>query len=168
MVGLCAFEYRPRVLGFSKTFPIINAGENLLACRERMMREIKESDWKLLKQIHSQALERFCKQVLLEIECINCDTAKGFHQKYLDIYEVLHRHDKQMARIFDDLRRSTALIHLASMKARGLLTDDEFSRFSEESRNLVDQLLGSRPNASDFVEQHDAKQDRKGIRRTTR
>lgn len=108
-----------------------------------MMREIKESDWKLLKQIHSQALERFCEPVLLEIERINCDTAKGFHQKYLDIFEALHRHDKEMARIFDDLRRSTALIHLATMKARGLVTNDELSRVSQETRNLVDQLLGS-------------------------
>ena len=101
------------------------------------MREIKESDWKILRQLHSVALERFCQQILLEIERINTDSAKSFHQKYLNIYEVIRRRNKEMAQIFDDLRRSTALTHLAAMKACGLLTEDEFLRFSQETRNLV-------------------------------
>ena len=108
-----------------------------------MMRQIKESDWKLLRQLHSEAVERFCKQILLEIERINSDRAKSFHQKYLDIFEVLHRRDKEIAQTFDDLRRSTALTQLASMKARGLLTEDEFLRFSQETRDVVDLVLGS-------------------------
>jgi hypothetical protein len=29
------------------------------------------------------------------------------------------------------------------MKARGLLTEDEFSRFSQETQEVVDLLLGS-------------------------
>ena len=107
------------------------------------MREIKESDWKLLRQLHSEALERFCQQILLEIERINSDRAKSFHRKYLDIYEVLQRRDKEIAQTFDDLRRSTALTQLASVKARGLLTEDEFLRFSQETQNAVDRLLGS-------------------------
>lgn len=107
------------------------------------MREIKESDWKILRQVHSEALERFCKQILLEIERISSDSAKSFYRKYLDIYEVLQRRDKEIAQTFNDLRRSTALIHLSSMKARGLLTEDEFLRFSQETQNLVDLLLRS-------------------------
>jgi len=93
--------------------------------------------------LHSEALERFCKQILLEIERINSDRAKSFHRKYLDIYEVLQRRDKEIAQTFDDLRRSTALTQLASVKARGLLTEDEFLRFSQETQNAVDRLLGS-------------------------
>jgi hypothetical protein len=107
-----------------------------------MMRQIKESDWKLLRQLHTEALERFCKQILLEIERINSDRAKSFHRKYVDIYELLHRRDKELAQTFDDLRRSTAFIHLASMKGRGLLTEDEFARFSQETREVVDLVLG--------------------------
>ena len=30
------------------------------------MREIKESDWKILRQLHSDALERFCRRILLD------------------------------------------------------------------------------------------------------
>ncbi len=107
-----------------------------------MMRQIKESDWKLFRQVHSEALERFCKQILLEIERINADRTKGFHEKYLDIWKVLKRRDKEMAQAFDDMRRSTAWTRLASMRGLGSLTEDEFLRFSQEAREVVDLMLG--------------------------
>ncbi len=107
-----------------------------------MMRQIKESDWKLFRQVHSEALERFCKQILLEIERINADRTKGFHEKYLDIWKVLKRRDKEMAQTFDDIRRSTAWTRLASMRGLGSLTEDEFLRFSQEAREVVDLMLG--------------------------
>ncbi len=108
------------------------------------MREIKESDWKILRQLHSEALERFCKQVLLEIDRINSDGGKSFHQKYLDICKVIDRRDKEIAQTFDNLRRSKAFIQLASMKGRGLVTEDEFLRLSQETRDAVDLLLGDK------------------------
>ncbi|MGO9271920.1 MAG: peptide ABC transporter substrate-binding protein [Terriglobia bacterium] len=106
------------------------------------MPEIKESDWKILRQVHKEALERFCEQILLEVERINSDSAKSFHQRYLDIWKVLRQRDKEMGDTFDDLRRSTGFTQLASMKARGLLTEDEFLRFSQEIREIVALLLG--------------------------
>ena len=105
------------------------------------MSEIKEPDWKNLRQLHTVALERFCERILLEIEQIHSDTTKSFHQKYSQIFAVLRRRDKEMALTFDNLRRSTALHQLAAMKARDLLTEEEFSRFSQETRDVVTQLL---------------------------
>jgi hypothetical protein len=101
------------------------------------MRQIKESDWKILRQLSPEALERFCKRILREIEQINSDSTKSFHQKYLDIYEVIHRRNKEMALAFDDIRRSNALIHIMAMKSRDLLTEDEFYRFSQETRDII-------------------------------
>ena len=49
------------------------------------MREIEESDWRVLRQLHSIGLERFYKQILLQVEGINRDCARSFHQKYLDV-----------------------------------------------------------------------------------
>ena len=108
-----------------------------------MMREIKESDWKILRQLHSNALELFCKRILLEIEHIHSDSTKSFHQRYLDIYAAMRRRDKEVALVFNDLRRSTAFAQLAGMKSRDLLTEDEFSRFSQETQEIVALLLGS-------------------------
>jgi hypothetical protein len=109
-----------------------------------MTRQIKETDWKLLRQMHPIALDRFCQRVLSEVQSISTDNAKSFHQRYLDIFDVIQNRDKDMARTFDDSRRSTALIQLAAMRSQGLLTDDEFQRFSEETRTFIEVLLGIR------------------------
>lgn len=127
----------------SKSLGLRPAGRERYGSRKAMMREFKESDWKILRQVRSEALERFCKQILSEIERMNSDSAKSFHRKYSDIWELLRRRDKELAQAFDNPRRSAAFIQLASMKGLGLLTEDEFLRFSQETRDAVDLLLGS-------------------------
>ena len=106
-----------------------------------MMRAIKESDWKILRQLKSQALERLCEEILLEIAQINADTAKTFHERYLSVYKILQRRDKEIAAIFNGFSRSTALLRLAAMKRRGLVTEDEFSRFSQETQEAIALIL---------------------------
>lgn len=107
------------------------------------MREIKESDWKTLRQLHKVALERFCERILSEVAHVTADRTKTFHQRYLEVWRTLRERDKEMAQAFDDLRRSRALFQIASMKNLGFLTDDELHRFSQETQERVDLLLGS-------------------------
>lgn len=107
------------------------------------MREINESDWKILRKVHAAALERFCEQILLEIERIQADSTKTFNQRYIDIYDAIQRRDKEIAQTFDDLRRSSAFTQLAAMKSRGLLTEVEFSQFSQETQDVISLLLGA-------------------------
>lgn len=102
-----------------------------------MPREIKESDWKLLNQLRAVALERFCQRILSEIERINANNAISAHQRYLEIYQVIERRDKEIAQIFNDHRRSTALNELASIQSHGLLTPEEFLHFSQETRDVI-------------------------------
>lgn len=98
---------------------------------------IKESDWKLLSQLRTDALERFCQQILSELENINANNAISAHQRYLEIYQIIHRRDKEIAQTFNDHRRSTAFFELAAIKTHGLLTPEEFQRFSQETRDAV-------------------------------
>ena len=44
-----------------------------------MMREIGQPDWKLYRQLHPVALERFCQRVLSDIERPAKDSAKTSH-----------------------------------------------------------------------------------------
>jgi hypothetical protein len=110
--------------------------------RKALRREIKESDWKILRRLHAQALERFCQQILLEVERINADHTRSFHQKYLALYEFVQRRDRELAQTFDDLRRSTAFIQLAAMQSRGLVSEEEFAQFSQETQQVVALLVG--------------------------
>ena len=105
------------------------------------MRDINESDWKILRQLHPQALERFCEQILLEVEAIRSDGAKSSHQQYLAIHGIMQQRNEEMAQIFDNKRRSTAFNQLADMKFRGLLIEDEYSMFSRDTRQVVARLL---------------------------
>lgn len=102
-----------------------------------MSGQIKESDWKLLSQLKTDALERFCQRILSEIESINANNAISAHQRYLEIYQVIERRDKEVAAIFNDHRRSTALNELAAIQSHSLLTPEEFLRFSQETRDSV-------------------------------
>jgi hypothetical protein len=106
------------------------------------MREIKESDWKIFRQLHKVALERFCERILSEIERVNAESTKTAHQKYLEIYDLTRRRNEEVAALFDDFRRSTAFFQIVAMKQRDLFTEEEYSRFSEEIRNRIDSLLG--------------------------
>ena len=105
------------------------------------MLEIKESDWKIFRHLHAVALERFCRRALDDSERLHGDTSLSAHERYIAIYRLFDERDKEVARLFNDLRRSTALWQLAAIKGHGLLTDDEFARFSQEAQNLVAALL---------------------------
>jgi hypothetical protein len=96
------------------------------------MREIKESDWKVLRRVHPLALERFCGRVLAEIGRVSRDGAKGHHARYLQVFGIIQQRDREMARLFDNPRRSHALTMLAQIRSQGLLTEDEFSSLSPE------------------------------------
>jgi hypothetical protein len=112
--------------------------------RVNMPREIKEADLKVLRRLHPLALERFCERVLAEIESVKHDDARSFHQRYLDIFEIVERRDREMARIFDNPKRSNALTMLALMRSQGLLMEDEYFSLSPETRGAIELLQGAR------------------------
>ena len=104
---------------------------------------IDESDWKLLRQLHKVALERFSKRILEELEEIRTNFSMGYHERYLEIYALIDRRNEDMARAFDDPRRSRAFDHIAALCALGLLTKEEFSGFTEHSQEIMKSFLGS-------------------------
>jgi hypothetical protein len=106
--------------------------------------DIPESDWKIFRQLHRVALERYCKQVLADIERISSDASKTPHQQYLDVFAVVRDRNKELATMFDDMRRSTARFQLSLIHSRGLLTEDELQRFSPETRQMISGLANHR------------------------
>ena len=102
-----------------------------------MSRSIAEADWKLLRQLHPIALDRFCRRVLSELDRIISDGGMSSHDRYSAVVELIGRRDRELAQVFDDQRRSTALIQLMLLKSHGLLTEEEVSRFSPETREVL-------------------------------
>jgi hypothetical protein len=107
-----------------------------------VLRGIKESDWRIWRELLPIAQERFFERVLAEIDRIASEIDKSSYERYLAIYKLIHRRDKELANALSDLRRSTALEQLALIQAHSLLTEEEMSRFSDETREIVALFLG--------------------------
>lgn len=104
-----------------------------------MQREILESDWKLLSRLKPIALDRFCRRILSEIDAIVSGT-RSAHERYLAVFAVMEKRDRELAECFNGLRRSNALLGLVTMRSLGLLSDEEFAGFSPETQSVVDAL----------------------------
>jgi hypothetical protein len=68
------------------------------------------------------------------------DDSRDAHEKYLAAYKLMQKRDKEIANAFDDFRRSTAFVQIAIIRKLGVITDDEFGRFSESLRALLQHL----------------------------
>jgi len=104
------------------------------------MRDIPERDWRVLRELMPIALERYCRGVLKEAAALaggSGDTGGGYHDRYLALFKLLRERDGELGNAFNDLKRSTALFKLTCMRRLGLLTDEEFAGFSQETRELV-------------------------------
>jgi hypothetical protein len=106
-----------------------------------------ERDWKHLRTVHEIALERFCTHVLDDAAAIAQNSGLSAHERYLQLFQLLHERNAAIATAFDDMRRSTALQRLTAMVGLNVLTREELAGFNpdvQETAREMSQLL-SRP-----------------------
>lgn len=96
--------------------------------------EFPERDWKHLRAVHPAALARYSERVLEEAAAIIERPDVPAHERYLGLIRVLRDRNREMSDAFDDMRRSTAMLRLASLVGLQLLTEAELSQFSVEVR----------------------------------
>ena len=51
-----------------------------------MSRDIKESDWQLLRELAPLALDRFCERVLGEVTGVATDGSRSNHERYAAVF----------------------------------------------------------------------------------
>jgi len=98
---------------------------------------IAEADWKIFKKVRAKALDRFSQRVLDEFRAICNDTSMTAHERYLKLYKHIHTRDREMAGMFDDYRRSTALLCLALMRKHEPVEDNDLSPFSRQTPDAI-------------------------------
>lgn len=101
------------------------------------MRTITEADWKVFRKLHPTLVNRYCERVLLEINRLTTEENNSHHERYLASYETIQKYNGEMARLFDNPRRSSALMQLMAINAQGLLTAEERMLFSDDTVNLL-------------------------------
>ena len=92
--------------------------------------DFPEADWRVLREIRPRALERLCERALGEIKEASAAADKNFHERFLAVYKLVHERNEDIARGFDDPRRSRAFSQLALMTSLGLIEPEEMNRFS--------------------------------------
>ena len=100
------------------------------------MADFPESDWRVLRSVHDEALERYCTRVLDDVVQI----ARGegtAHERYLRVFRAVDDHNDRIAHAFDDMRRSRAIQRLAAMMNLDVVTDEELARFSKPAREMA-------------------------------
>jgi hypothetical protein len=106
-----------------------------------MSQGTREGDWKVFRELHPVALERFCQRVLSEIERVVSDADESPHNRYLAICKLIKERDKDIAFAFNDMRRSIFVQQLARIQYHDLLATEELNRFSPETRDTVQVLI---------------------------
>ena len=99
---------------------------------------IRESDWKAFKRLRAVALERFSQRVLDECQEICSKRDATAHERYGELYDLIHERNREMAHAFDHFSRSKALLSLRLIRMHNLLTEAEVAEFSEETQFAID------------------------------
>jgi hypothetical protein len=58
--------------------------------------------------VHPLAVERFCERVLAEVNQVSRESTRSYHERYRQIFKIIQERDQEIARIFDNPRRSQA------------------------------------------------------------
>jgi len=105
------------------------------------MRHIKESDWKYLRKIKDNILNRHCDAILEVLDLINQNRQGEEYKAYFQIYRLIVEKDKEIAITYDDLKRSNAIEKICHMRRNLAMTDEEFSQLSGETQDIVNSIL---------------------------
>ena len=105
------------------------------------MRRIKESDWKYLRSIQHDILNRHCDAILESVDQIIQNRKGEEHNSYIQIYNLIKDKDMEIAAAYNDIKRSNAIAKIVHMRHYHAMTDEEFSKFSDETKNSVNLIL---------------------------
>lgn len=108
------------------------------------MSKIPEKDWKIIRSMQNGALELACQRILDSLSEIISSEEKSAHERYLDLWKIITVEDKKIANMFDNLRRSTAILQIAQWKSNDLITDQDLVSFTPETKKKIDILVESR------------------------
>lgn len=108
------------------------------------MERIAERDWKTLRAMKDDVLNAACERILDKAQSVLDNREGRNYQAYLELFKLIEAEDREIALMFDNLKRSTAIQKLIAWRTRGLLADEDVAQFSDETRRILSFLLGDR------------------------
>ena len=104
------------------------------------MSGIKEKDWRKIRALKSEKLNAVCADILYEINQEIANKEEQNHEAYLKVWDIVNTREKDVADMFNHLKKSNAIYKLALWYKNGYLTEKELNEFSEETRSTIKEL----------------------------
>jgi len=104
------------------------------------MKDLPESDWKLLRLMKDTLLRRASRTALDRVKGIVIGQDDDPHKIYLALWDTLKTEDSKIGRMFDNMKRSTAILNLAEMIRNELIREDELQGFTEETKERAKEI----------------------------
>ncbi len=98
---------------------------------------MKESEWKKFKRQKEKCLERYCKGVLKEAQAICELEDNSNHDRYIELYQLMRKRDKELGKTFDGLSRNLAHTQLMLMYRIGLVKEEELDEFETDTKDFI-------------------------------
>lgn len=83
-------------------------------------------------------MERYAEQSMAKVTQAMAAPEETTKKTFLKLFHFINERNDEAARMFDEFRRSTALIALRMLRSKGFITDSEIQELSEETRELVE------------------------------
>ncbi|MDT8383737.1 MAG: hypothetical protein RRB22_04915 [Gammaproteobacteria bacterium] len=99
---------------------------------------MKESDWKIFKEIKEKAIKLFCSRALEEFNEIIKDKNSKPEEAYTLLYRIVINRDKQMSLLFDSHSRSKATLQLLAIRGENLADQELLKKLSSEFLEVTD------------------------------
>lgn len=103
------------------------------------MSDLKESDWKYLRNLQKTLLDRMCNRILdnIQAECNPEKREPDVHQQYCKVYNLVKNQDKMVADCFDDWSRSDAIFNILFLIKFQVITEEDIAQLSDEIRERI-------------------------------
>jgi len=106
------------------------------------MERIPEKDWKTARSMFDGLLDLAFERIVDKASGIINDDDADSRDKYHKLRNTLRDEGKLLSSMFDDFKRSAAIMQISLWKHHGLLTDDQFAQFTPETRGGINSMLG--------------------------
>ena len=91
-----------------------------------------------MRSMKPRVLNDACARILADVEAVVQKRDGRNHETYLTLWGLLKKKDAEIAFMFDDFKRSTALFKLAAWYRHGLVSKSELSSFTEETQSTLE------------------------------
>lgn len=105
------------------------------------MSSVPEKDWKLFRKLQNDLTDKACDQIFNKVEKLSKNRSGTEHSSYLALYNLIQSEDKKIAKMFDNPTRNNVLMKLVALMRFGVLTQEQFQKFSQETQDSVESLL---------------------------